>query len=1166
MRRCALCCTVLVLSLVCAARAQKPLRSDSSSASALKKFSLSQFPFSFSARHLRIPLPAAQNYVSLPDSFIIANSDSLVWQQRPLQRGNDYAMELAQRRLRLLTPLIGDTLEVYYHILPVRFAARQFLFSLGLPAAADTFLPVSGIVRPARRSEFTNELAGANLTKRGSLVRGISIGTNQALKVDSGLRLEISGRVANKVDVVASLTDQNTPIQPEGNTQTLQEIDKVFVQLKGENVRATLGDYEFSLTNTQGPFAAGEFARYARKLQGAMVTGEFGNAAATLSAAVSRGRFATNEFRGIEGNQGPYQLTGDRGQIDLIVLAGTERVWLDGQLMTRGESNDYVIEYGNGQITFTRNRLITQDSRLTVDFQFSDERFRRSLYAAAGGYRAANDRLRVQGAFIRETDDQDNPLAFTLSDSDRMRLDAAGDGLAFKKGEREVAPGTGAYVFKDSFFVYVGVESKLGNYNVSFSDVGQGRGDYSYQGFGNYKYEGKNKGRYAPVILLTPAQRRDLIDGRIELQPWKSLSFVNELALSNNDLNLYSSLDDGDNLGRALLSQMSWHPNALRLGGRNFGKASLQLRYRSRGERYRDIDRSDVVEFNRRWDLAPQQSIFGENTFETAARYEPLDGLLVHGGLGRLRRGDDLESDRWEAGTEWTRPRWPSLSYQIEQIERTASRSIGTSFAKNDWLRQRGQASYVFGLFNPSIGYEGERKTDADTTSGGFQFNSYSAGLNLLPWRRMTAAANVNYRRDELGVGENLSPYSTAVTQNYEWNLESWRALSASLSFTHRERRFDDRKTSDTRTDLADARLRFAPWQRALITDWHYQITNTQVATQEEVYLSVPVGQGNYSFRDSLNRYVPDPFGNFVRRVIPTETFVPVVEVRASTTWRFSVAALQRGRKPPSPGGAPSSRFWRWLSPLSTETQIRIEEKTTEPDVWGIYRLNLRRFLSDSTIFGSQNFRQDVHLWENNREKSFRYRLILRKERSRQFLESASNIKQIRHEFRLTAVLSPQTSGRFEYVRNHEDRTFDIPGRNRFLRGNTFFADVSYRPQQDLEVATVFGLNLDKDEFPKPATSVRALLARPRVVYSFRRRGRLRGEIEWVDVEATPSKRVLPFELAGGNRLGRTVRWNFSFEYRLSSNFQATASYDGRREPDRPQTLHLGKVEMRAFF
>ena len=1157
MLRCAVGTAVFWLLVVCAASAQDSLNARASTPNAAKPIANFQFPISLTDRHLHIALADSQTVISLPDSFIIAGSDSLVWQHHRLQRGLDYVIEPARQQLRLLIRPRSDALDLYYEILPIRIPRRLLLFTLSMPESTDTGLPATTIMRSTARRDA--EVAGANLNKRGSLVRGVSIGTNQTLKVDSGLRLEVSGRVADKVDIVAALTDQNTPIQPEGSTQTLQEIDKVFVQLKSENVRATLGDYELSLSNPQSPLQAGEFTRYYRKLQGAMVATEFDQAALTFSAAVSRGRFTTNEFRGIEGNQGPYQLTGDRGQIDIIVLAGTERVWIDGQLLTRGENNDYIIEYGNGQITFTRNRLITADSRLTVDFQFSDERFRRSLYAANAGLSAANERVRIQGTFIREADDQDNPLAFSLTPEDRTALAAAGDSLAFLDGARKVTPGTGAYVLRDGVFNHVGVGADSGDYNVTFSDLGPGRGDYEYVAFGNYRYVAPGKGRYGPFILLTPAQRHDLVDGRVELRPWQSLSLIHEMAVSNRDLNLYSPKDDGNNNGRALLSQLSWQPSSLRFGSTNLGTTALQVRYRSRGDRFRDIDRSDVIEFNRRWDVPDSRTALGEDILEANARYDPAAGLSVHGGYGRLARSDDLLSNRWEAGTEWARPRWPSLSYQIEQIQRRLPSGVGAR-GDNDWLRQRGRASYVIGRLQPLISYEAERKTDADTTSGGFRFDSYGVGLNLLSWQRMTASASFNYRRDDLGPGDHLTRYSAAMTQSYLWSLESWHSLSAALSFTHRERDFAD-STADTRADLADLTVRFAPWQRALTTDWHYQFTNTQVARQERVFIKVPEGQGSYRFDTDLSEYVPDPFGEYVLRIIPTSDFVPVVEVRASTTWRFSVAALQRRQKS-------AARLWRWLAPLSTETQLRVEEKTRDANVSEIYRLRLSRFLQEGmTIFGSQNLRQDLYLWENSREKSFRYRLIVRKELNDQFLEGSSRSNQLRHEFRLTTALSPSSSGRFEYIRNREDRAFKIAGRqDRFLRSNAFSADLSHRPRPEVELATFLGLNLDQNRIAPSPTNVRALFVRPRLVYSFRQRGRLRSEIEWVEVQINPSGRVLPFELAGGNRGGATWRWNVAFEYRLSSNIQATMSYDGRREPDRPQTLHLGKIEMRAFF
>ncbi|MEZ4688807.1 MAG: hypothetical protein R3A12_00950 [Ignavibacteria bacterium] len=65
---------------------------------------------------------------------------------------------------------------------------------------------------------------------------------------------------------------------------------------------------------------------------------------------------------------GPYYLVGGNNELNILVLSGTEKVYLDGNLMIRGEQADYVIDYGIGTITFNNNRLITSDSRIIGRF------------------------------------------------------------------------------------------------------------------------------------------------------------------------------------------------------------------------------------------------------------------------------------------------------------------------------------------------------------------------------------------------------------------------------------------------------------------------------------------------------------------------------------------------------------------------------------------------------------------------------------------------------------------------------------------------------------------------------------------------------------------------------------------------------------------------------
>jgi len=1109
----------------------------------------------------------------LPNQFIISGSENIQIDSFHLNSGTDYRLDNRFGKLLIyrntIVSLLSDTanhiLKVNYQSLPFNFKPiykhREPVMRLDTVTGATI-----KIARPVTPFSF-DDVFSSNLQKSGTIVRGFTIGSNRDLSLNSGFRMQMSGNLTNDIDIVAALTDENSPIQPEGTTQTLQEVDKVFMELRGSRFNATLGDFNLNLSGN-------EFGNLNRKLQGAkgsvnyQMSNVFGDV--MLTGAVTRGKFITNQFQGLDGVQGPYRLTGENGNRIIIIVAGSERVYVNGEKMTRGENADFTIDYATAEVTFTPKRIVAHGSRIVVDFEYSDRQFNRNLIAAKSGVNLFNDRWHFNVMYVRENDNENSPIDATLSDSDKVILKAAGgDRLkASRSGVEIVGVGKGQYRLDSLIRIYQYAPEDTMNaiYSVFFTYVGLGNGNYKKISLGRYEFAGIRQGSYEPIRFLPMPQANTFTDFDLSGEIGDHLKLTSEYALVNFDPNRFSPLNDKYLNGSALKFAMQYSPKDIHLGGMNIGSFDVFIKERLLSKQFVALDRTNEVEFSRKWNV--EDTTRGDEELrEGLLTYQPIQTLTFGGGLGWIKRGEMFSSNRYNFFTKLTSEQLPQLDYIFEKIK---SRNTSIDIDGN-WIRQRGSIHHEIGIINSHLQitneYLANRSASLDTLKpGSYRLNEIIPGLSIGKKENVSINADVGWRWDDSLAFGTLQRVSKTLTQSYNAQFKDWKTISSRLDVTIQNRKFSEifkqRKNNNNETILLRWQTQADPFDRGVETEWFYEVATERTAKHERVFQRVPKGTGNYIYYGDVNGnhlfdqpdFQQTRFdGDYISFTVPTDELVPVIDLKASTRFRFN----------PQKIFSPTVWFNKAIATLSSETYYRVEEKSSESDKKQIYLLHFSRFLSDqTTISGSNLFTQDVYFLENTPEFSLRFRYTQHRGLT-QFALVNERLYHRERSIRARWQMVEQVTNQTDYIHKVDKLgTTQSSSRARSIRSNELITDWSYHPEQSIEVGFKISVsraqNFDTTTADMNDQSIR-------FVYSFEDRGQARAEFSREEVTLSHSGKLFPFELTNGMINGKTWLWRISLDYRLTQFIQASLNYGGRREGGRTP-VHIGKAEVRAFF
>lgn len=1021
------------------------------------------------------------------------------------------------------------------------------------------------------------------LNKTGSISRGIGFGNNQDLTVNSTLSLQLNGKLTDRISVLASITDDNIPIQPEGNTAQLQEFDQVYIQLYDERSKLTAGD--FILARPEG-----YFINYFKRAQGASFTTRqpFGaNKDKFLftetSAAISKGKFARNIIQGQEGNQGPYRLIGNEDELFIVILAGTERVFIDGRELKRGQENDYTIDYNTAEITFTANQLINKDKRIAVEFQYSDANYVRSLIQTSTGMET--EKYKVYVNFYSEQDAKNQPLQQDLSDDDKRILDAVGDNV-----ELALAPSfTELDEYNNNQIIYTQIDT-LGYsevfirifeqademYSVNFSEVGQGNGDYIQDGFdatgrifvwlapdtvGGQIFK---NGNYAPVRrLIAPNKRQMLMAGAVmDFTPKTQVKI--EGGFSNSDLNTFSEKGNENNFSHGVKAEASHglyfskNPNAMEL--------KLLAGFESIGDNFSPIEPYRSVEFNRNWNLSNDLNALNQEIVTGGLSLNKQEQLKVDYSIDHFSAGDAYRGLKNQL----------TLESRLKGLDTWFTGSILTTKGAEKTTFSRHKLRIEKKLWITKLGFVDEQETnrkyetDSDLLSDqAYKFYDWKFYLTEIDSSKI--GYEVFYReRKDFGSEPNGYEGSTHATH---YGLELYflqnpknqiRASVSNRILKILDSELTTQAPESTLLGRIEHTMRLA--KNAITSNLYYEIGSGLERRQEYVYIEDPTGRGAYTWIDynengikELNEFElarPEDGDRYLRVFTPTDDYERAYSNQFSQSLNINPAGVWGAK----------TGFLKALSKFSNQTAFRVQRKTRRED--GEDRFNpFILNIGDSTLISQSSSIRNTIFFNRSSSKfgvDYTYNSQFSKSPLTTGFEARQNLShllRLRYNFGAkTGIILVQEIG------NRESQSDIISGRNYLIDFYNLTQTLTYQPNTAFKASLSNSFTNKKNQPDLGGETAQLIDLGIDCRYSRAESGTMFAQLNYITIDYSgDANNSLSYEMLDGLQDGQNITWGAGIQRNLGRNLQLSLSYNGRKSEE-VQSIHTGSAQIRAFF
>lgn len=1085
-----------------------------------------------------------------------------------------YMVNFGKAIVTFLKPIATDSVIINYRNYP-KFLTKTYK-EFDESAIVQNTTDLNQVLKLTKSNLNNDYKPFDGLTTSGSISRGVTIGNNQNSVLNSELDLQIFGKLNDKVTLKANIQDANIPLQESGYSQRLDEFDQVYIELFSDNWGIRAGDID--LKNEQSYFAS-----FSKRVQGLQLKAKLGNedkrTKVFASGALVRGQFTNFQFTAQEGNQGPYKLQGPNGELFVLIVSGSETVYVNGIALKRGENEDYIIDYNAGEIIFNSTYPITSEMRINVDFQYSEREYSRII--AFGGANYESDKLKIGASVYSENDSKNNPLQQNLSDAQTLILSTAGDDQ-----QQMVSPSEIPESYNENRILYKkqiinGVEAFVFSndpndslFSVRFSLVGNNQGDYIITSTNaiNTIFEyiapiaGIKQGNYAPIVQLVAPTLLQIAVINGEYTPSKKTSIKFEAAGSKNDLNLFSDLNDNNNDGfaakitleQALIKKDStWNVNAI-----------IDVDYINKN--FRNIEGLYNPEFNRDWNLEQPTSN------QVASDYG--NQLLFNAGvkLFHFKKGsinysiDQLKFSEQFKGNKHNLI--ANLNYgKFKFSTKTSLLKANDSLTSSIFFRMNNNAIYTLkkrwiGARLAAEDNKQELKTTQQLTGLTQRFTEYEAFTGIGDKSKVFAEIGYKYRINDSIRASKLQRVNNSKT--YYLDSKILKNNSTNLSLYANYRTLENVDQNKANENSLNSRLLYNQrfLKNGIIWNTAFETNSGTLPQQDFTYVQVEAGQGAYRWIDYNNNSIQEleefeiaqfqDQGEYIRVLLPNQVFIKTHQNRLSQSLILNPIGWADSK----------NKLRKKLSRFYNQTSYLIDRKIKRNG--DNFDLNPFEKSDENQLGLTLNFRNVIFLNRGKQRYTTSYTYLWNSsENTLNFGFIENNIKShqinFNHKLKKSWLLTITSAleSEFSNSQNFSSKNFEIdteqvnPKLSYLVNDNVQF-DVFYQYTNKQNTIN----NLETLRQQKYGVSF---------AYSPKKNaqaGAITGEFNLFNntFDGNPNNPVA-YQMLEGLQPGKNFTWTLVAQKKLTKFLDLNLNYFGRQAKT-SDIIHTGNIQLKAYF